>query len=339
MRASGSEGIEVIDPKLLGDLGRPVNQWREHNLMPVPTFQVSRIEVRRDRLDLTAERGAGGRWRLASPVQVPAKGAKIESALAALSSIRVVDDGKGFAADDVTDFKPYGLDKPEATVELTTAQPGDPLVLHVGKVVPGQPDKVYVRRGDQDDVALVDARFLAEIPRDTIAFRSQHVAEIDPAAVSEIRIEALKTTFDLARKGTAWELRSPRSERADSLLVQSFLNQVDALQTSEFLDPARVIQPTLDPPAMTIKIWQASRPGRDATKGANDSAAPPALSLNLGRHDVLKKTVYGQLQGDGVILALPGHVPRSPAQESARLPRPRDPLAQSGHGDPIDAGA
>ena len=43
VRPSGSEGIEVIDPKLLGDLDRPVNQWREQNLMPVPTFQVSRV--------------------------------------------------------------------------------------------------------------------------------------------------------------------------------------------------------------------------------------------------------------------------------------------------------
>jgi hypothetical protein len=305
VRPSGIEGIEVVDPKLLGALDRPLKDWREHSLMPVLSFQVSRLRVHRDHLDLVAERGGGGRWRLSSPVSVPANGARIESTLAALASVRVAQEGQGYVADDVTDLKPFGLDEPAATVELTTtASAGEPLVLHVGKPVPDHPDRVYVRRGDQDDVAAVDGKFLAEIPRDSIAYRSQHVADIDPAAVAEIWIEALQATFDLARDGAAWELKSPRPARADTYLVQSFLSQVFDLQTSEFLDPARVITPMLDPPAVTIKVWQAARDAR-AVKRSGDPSPPPALSLRLGRHDVLKKTIYGRLEGDDVILALP----------------------------------
>ena len=45
--------------------------------------------------NIQAQRGRGGRWRLTAPIVVPANGAKIESALAALSSIRVVEDGQG----------------------------------------------------------------------------------------------------------------------------------------------------------------------------------------------------------------------------------------------------
>jgi hypothetical protein len=306
VRPSGSEGIEVVDPMFLGALDRPLKDWREHSLMPVLTFQVSRLRVRRDQLDLVAERGGGGRWRLSSPVSVPANGARIESTLAALASVRVAPEGQGFVADDVTDFKSFGLDEPAATVELTTtASSGEPLVLHVGKPVPDHPDRVYVRRGDQDDVAAVDGKFLAEIPRDSIAYRSQNVADIEPAAVTEIRIEALEATFDLAREGAAWELKSPKPARADTYLVQSLLSQLDGLQTSEFLDPSRVIAPMLDPPAMTIKLWQAARGARDAAWKPGDPSQPPALSLRLGRHDVLKKTIYGRLEGDDVILALP----------------------------------
>ena len=137
----------------------------------------------------------------------------------------------------MTDFAPFGLDRPEATIELTSAsQPDSPIVLHVGKKVPDHPDRVYVRRGDQDDVVSVSDRFLVEIPRDSIAFRSQHVTDIDPAAVSEIAINALSTTFRLERQGTAWRLNSPQAGKADSYLVQSLVNQLDGLQTSEFLD-------------------------------------------------------------------------------------------------------
>ena len=278
--------------------------------MPVPTFQVASLAVHRDGLNIQAQRGRGGQWRLTAPIVVPANGAKVESALAALSSVRVVEGAKGFVADNVTDFAPYGLDKPEATIELTTpVQPDGPMVLQVGKRAPDNPDRVYVRRADQDDVALVDARFLSEIPKDSTAFRGQLVAEIEPAAVSEIQIEvkSLGTTFTLNPKGNAWELTSPRTEKADTYLVQSLLNQLSTLKTSEFLDPARVLRPELAPPVMTIKVWQRSANGRPKAAGtATDAPArPPALSLLIGRHDVLKKTVYGRLEGDDVILALP----------------------------------
>ena len=115
---------------------------------------------------------------------------------------------------------------------------------------PNNPDRVYVRRADQDDVVLVDARFLSEIPKDSTTFRAQLVTEIEPTAVSEIQIEvrSLGTTFTLNPKGNAWELTSPRTEKADTYLVQSLLNQLSTLKTSEFLDPARVLRPEAAPP-------------------------------------------------------------------------------------------
>jgi hypothetical protein len=310
VRAAGSGAIDVIDKKLVAGIDRTVPQWREYSLMPVATFQVASLAVHRGALKIQAQRGRGGQWRLTAPIVVPANGAKIESALAALSSVRVVEGAKGFVADNVTDFAPYGLDKPEATIELTTpAQPDGPLVLHVGKRAPNNPDRVYVRRADQDDVALVEARFLSEIPKDSTTFRAQLVTEIEPAAVSEIQIEvkSLGPTFTLNPRGNAWELTSPRTEKADTYLVQSLLNQLSTLKTSEFLDPARVLRPELAPPLMTLKVWQRAANGQPKAAGAatDGPARPPALSLLIGRHDVLKKTVYGRLEGDDVILALP----------------------------------
>jgi hypothetical protein len=142
-----------------------------------------------------------------------------------------------------------------------------------------------------------------------LAFRAQLVAEVEPAAVSEIQIQvnALGTTFTLNPKGNAWELTSPRTEKADTALVQSLLNQLSGLKTSEFLDPARVLRPELTPPLMTLKVWQKDASGRPKAAGAAAAAParPPALSLLIGRHDALKKTVYGRLEGDDIILALP----------------------------------
>ena len=103
--------------------------------------------------------------------------------LAALSSLRVADGAKGFAADDAKDFTPFGLSPPQATIELTTAQMKErPLVLHIGKPVPGKVDRVYARQGDQDDVVILSAQPLSELPQSALALRSQKVAELRPAS-------------------------------------------------------------------------------------------------------------------------------------------------------------
>ena len=101
---------------------------------------------------------------------------------------------------------------PAVTVELTTTRPSEgPLVLHVGKPVPDHPDRVYVRQGDQDDVVIVDAKALSEVPTSAVALRSQQVADIEPAAVTRIEIQARDDTFALARSQKGWELTAPRA--------------------------------------------------------------------------------------------------------------------------------
>jgi hypothetical protein len=308
-RAAGAPGIDIISNKLVAFLDRPMVEWREQNLVPIPSFQVTRLAIHRHGMDVRTERSASGRWRLTSPVRFPGNGPKIESALSALSAIRIVDGAKGFVADNVTDFGPYGLTEPEATIELSTPdQPDAPLVLHVGKKPPDHSDRVYVRRGDQDDVVMVSDRFLTEIPKDTVALRAQDVTDFIPAAVSQFEVKAGGNTFSLVRQRDGWALRSPQAEKADTALVHGLLTALDGLKTSEFLALSRVPRPELDPPLITIRVWQAGRSADSRANQGSTSTPPseaPALSLKIGRHDQLKKTVYGQIEGDSVILALP----------------------------------
>jgi hypothetical protein len=226
--------------------------------MGVPSFQVASVTIKRPDQVIRAERGKKGQWRLSKPIHAPANPAKVESLIAALSSLRVVDGDNGFVADNVTDFARFGLESP-VTIEMTTTRPGDlPLVLHIGKPVPEQPERIYVRQGDQDDVVIVDAKALAEVPSTAAALRSKNVADIEPAAVTEIRIETKIGTFAVSKRPHQWELTSPRTEKADTESVIALLNRIDALQASEFFEPSRIGDPQLDPALMTIKISEAA---------------------------------------------------------------------------------
>jgi hypothetical protein len=278
-------------------------------MMRVVSFQVASVVIKRPELTLRAERGPRERWKLTDPVLVPASSTKMENLLAALSSLRIMDGPKGFVADNVKDFAPFGLAEPAATVELTMMHDEratvpasvEPMVLHVGKPVPDRPERVYVRQGGQDDVVAVDARALTELPRTAIALRDQHVVDIEPAAVTEIQIQARDRLFALKKEPDGWVLTSPRAEKADALKVDALLHQIDAIQTSEFLEPNKVRAPELNPPVMTIKIWQRSPAGAGDTENTGELA----VNLHIGRHDRLLKTLFAQLDKDSVVLALP----------------------------------
>ena len=298
VRAGDGAGIEVVDKRALDVIDRPAVEWRETRPIPLSTFQIEGLAIHRPGLDIKAERGAGGRWRLTSPVRFPADDAKVEGALASLCSIRIKAAEGGFAADGVTDFAPFGLDQPAVTIELTPSSddPAGPLVLLVGSSPKNDPKRVYVRRSDQNEVALVDGGFLAEIPTALEAFRDRHVAEVVPPAVDRIEIKAPEGLFQIVRAREGWELKSPRPGKADPILVEALLGSIDALQTSEFLDAKHLADMGLDPPLTTLKLWQ---------RGPDGAAAEPAVDLNFGLHDVLKKTIYAQVPGDSVVLAVP----------------------------------
>ena len=306
VRPGGTDVIEVADAKLLNAVDIPAADWRDPVLMGVPTFQVAAVTIQRpgERL-IRAERGKRGQWTLSAPLVAPAQGAKIESLIAAMSSLRVVDGPNGFVADNVRDFAPYGLSPPAVTIELATARASEgPLVLQVGKPVPDRADRVYVRQGDQDDVVIVDAKALSEIPQTAIALRSQKVADLNPAAVTAIEIRTRAQTFALKKRSNDWELTAPRQEKADSIAAHLFLQRLESLQTSEFLEPTKVRRPDVDPPVITIKIWQSAL-SPSATKPSSDK---PALDLRIGRFDAATKSIFAQLANDDVILALPDNL-------------------------------
>ncbi len=293
VRPDHQEGFETVDAKLLAAVDLPLIDWREPVVMGVPTFDVARVSIKRRDQVITAERARRGRWRLTAPVKIPANPAKVESLLAALSALRVVRGADGYVADDVKDFAPYGLAPPAVTVELTTTRPGDPeRVLEVGKPVPGHDDRVYVRQADQDDVVVVEARALSEIPQNSIPLRRKQVVDIDPAAVTQIEVAGRTATFSMEKGSSDWQLTQPRKEKADAASIQSFLNKLDALETSEFRQPAQVRNSGLSPPLLTIKVWE---------KGSGD----PSAQLRIGQHDLLRKTIYAQLPGDQFVLTLP----------------------------------
>ncbi|SIN98679.1 protein of unknown function [Singulisphaera sp. GP187] len=306
VRPGGTTGIEVVDSRLIQGLDQPPMAWREKALFNLATFQVGGITVAGPGRNLNAER-IGGHWRLLQPFPALGDDRKMEEVLGELTSLRVANGDAGFVADNVTDLAHYGLDKDHGVrVELRpVASQLKPQVILIGKPVPDQDGKFYALQSGQDDVVAISGQGLSTLGVDPNAIRSTKVADFEPARASFIRIAALGRTFDMCRTDQGWSIVHPIHGPADHELVVTLLSKLDKLETSEFFSPSKISNPELSPAAISLQLWQLKRGERLPTKAVDEPTGDLKVNLNLGRHDVLRKSVYAQVAGDSTILALP----------------------------------
>ena len=153
-----------------------------------------------------------------APIDAPANGPKVESLLGALSSLRVAEPPKGYVADDVKDLARFGLAKP---ADHRRADRPSPTAARWSWTSASRSrtsrSASYVRQGGQDDVVMVEARALSEIPADATALRSQRGRRHRAGGRHRDRDPDLAATSSSSKKERGgWELTSPRKERADA---------------------------------------------------------------------------------------------------------------------------
>ncbi len=305
VRPGKDGGIEVVESRIFQGIDQPVVDWRDRSIFNLPTFQVLGFKVSVPGHSVQAERREK-RWQLTAPFSAPADDMKIEETLAELTSLKVIDGEKGFVADNARDLSVYGLDKDATKVELFSARgPAQPYVLLLGKTSPDDPNKRYALRADQDDVLLVDNKSLKDLGIDPYKFRGKRVAEFDPSLVDFLEIKAFGKVFTLSHTTGGWVLVKPERTVADADSIPALIMTLNTLQASEFLNSSQVPQPELDNPPTVVRVWQGKR-GKDLPKEPiTERKDPPTVTLKLGRHDILRKTVYGRVGDEPAILAIP----------------------------------
>ncbi len=305
VRPLGEKRIEVVDSRLLSQVELPPIDWREKTLFDVPSFYVARLTVTGPGRELTIQREEA-HWEILNPIQAPADDEKVEGIVAELSSLRVADGEKGFVADNAANLAPYGLDKPDMVVTLKQKAESRPdQVMLVGKEVPDKPDHRYAKRANQDDVVMIDAKGLLDLGKKPNAYRSLKIADVTPGKCSFMTFQLSGKTIKLSHGADGWEQLEPLRQKADATTVTNFLQRLSQLYTTEYLDPSQVNEPTLDPPVVAIKVWQFEGNEKPPATAPSEPTGAPRVNLRLGRIDAIRKSIYGQIEGDRSILALP----------------------------------
>jgi hypothetical protein len=306
VRPDGFDGVQVVEARLLEAVDLPATRWRDRALFRIPSFQAQTIAAERPDRKLVLER-EGEFWKVLEPYRALADDNRVEGVLAELGSLRVSDGDAGFIANDVRDFAPYGLDKPtlSITVGLKTETSASQTV-HLGKPASksNTGERWYARRGDQDDVVVIDPRLIKDLGINPAELHGKKVADVTPSKVSALRLVTDAGNVCVARRGRAWERIEPLVDKADSALVEDLLKRLSELEASLLFSPDAPVQPDLEKPWAAIEVWQ--EPLSSAGDGPGQTpSSPPRIKLLLGRRDGAKKTVFARNAGDPTIFALP----------------------------------
>jgi hypothetical protein len=210
-----------------------------------------------DGLDVTAGGKAlafakdGGDWKITRPVQVKGDFGSVEGLIGKLQNATM----KSIVADQpsAADLKKYGLDKPEATVNLAAGSAKATLI--VGGKAEG--NTVYARDVSKSMVVTLESALLDDLKKSSDDYRRKDLFEF--RAYNATRVEftrgAQTIVFERvkgAKEGDPdkWRRVSPNAADADRDKVDALLAKLANMRASAFVES--LTKTGLDKPALVV---------------------------------------------------------------------------------------
>ncbi len=230
----GGKQVFLIPAYLESSFAKSTFDLREKNVLAFERDKVDRVEVEAPGQSLAVAK-AGSDWQLEKPVQAPADYGTVESLVGRIQTAQM----KAIAAQQASDLKQYGLDKPEATVTLSAGSARASLAI-------GSKDangNHYAKDASRPLVFTVEAGLLEELKKpagglrnkDVFAFRPFNATEIETTRGPEVLAfeKARGAGKDAAEK---WRRVKPSVKDVDQAKVDDVLARLSNLRVQSFED-------------------------------------------------------------------------------------------------------
>jgi hypothetical protein len=195
----------------------------------------------------------GGDWKITKPVATRADFGAVEGLVGRLQTAQM----KSIVADEAApvDLKKYGLDKPEATVNLNAGSARATLLIG-GKAAD---NTVYARDASKPAVVTVESALIDDLKKGADDYRRKDLFEFRPFNATHIEIARNGQTVVLDRaKGQGdnapdkWRRVSPTAGDVDKDKMDSLLSKLSNMRASSFVEATA--KTGLDKPALTVTV-------------------------------------------------------------------------------------
>jgi hypothetical protein len=197
---------------------------------------------------------AAGEWKLARPIQAPADYGTVEGLIGRVQSAQM----KAITAPDATDLKPYGLDKPAASV--TFGLGSSRATLHIG----GKADAagtVYARDASRPMVFTVDSTLLDDVKKPADQLRRKDLFEFRAFNATSVQITRGTETlvFEKTRgqgkdAPEVWRQAKPAAKDVDAAAFDTFLTKLTNQRAQSFVEPGSKTKTGLEAPVLVVTV-------------------------------------------------------------------------------------
>lgn len=295
-----------VNERELRKILRPVKEFRDLKLGSIPLDQLEKLVVAAGSKKLVLEKTKKGDWKISSGTAASKdKDQKADSAQVG----RFLDDLQAFTVLGYSFPKggqlgPYGLEQPEATLSMTSAD-GRTEVLELGAL---SGEYRHLRRKGEAAVLLLHKEIAERFLPDPLFFRDRQVMSFDQIDLKKIVLKSASITEELTKKEGTWTLTKPFVLKADSDQVDTIIRTASALKATKFVGrkvlpehgfggaEARTLRFYVEPD----KDLDAKIPGKEKPK----KKTPVWHVLLLGKDLVVGKGCYGRLGDKNEVFVL-----------------------------------
>jgi hypothetical protein len=233
-------------------LNRTTFDLREKNVLKFDREKVDGLDVTAGSKTLAVAKD-GGEWKITRPVQTRADFGSVEGLVGRLQSVQM----KSMVTENAApaDLKKYGLDKPEATVNLNAGSARATLLVG-GKAAD---NTVYARDASKQAVVTVESALLDDLKKSADDYRRKDIFEFRPFNANRIEMTRNGQTVVLERvKGTGenapdtWKRVSPTAADVDREKSDSLLSKLSNIRAASFVETTA--KTGLDKPALTVTV-------------------------------------------------------------------------------------
>ena len=269
---------------------------RDKAALKVDREKVDSMEITIPERTLRVQK-ANGEWQMTQPAATRADFGAIDGLVSKLTGAQM----KAITAAEAADLKPYGLDKPVATVRVGAGSAQ--ATLAIGG--PAAEGTVYAKDLSRPAVFTIEASLLDEVKKEPSEYRQKDLFDVRAFNATRVEVtragqtvafEKTKTKDQAGKEEEKWRKVLPSTGDADGPNVEALISAAAAARATGFVE--NTAKTGLEKPELTIAI--TSDAGKDdrvtfARSGsdgyASRAGSPGAAKIETATIDSIVKAL------------------------------------------------
>lgn len=270
-----------------GAAERELQQERASKLLQISPDSVDQVTIFHEGDSVLVYQRQPDGWRITYPVNTGADQKKINTNLDAY-----LDAKKDRTiAEELTNLQPYGLDHPQAKIDITYSDTGKAALL-IGDENPTG-SSVFVKRGSKPPIYTSGKKLLTEGNKGLFDLRDRSILHFNQNAITRIVINQQGGhEIQMSKFGKDWRLHNP-AVPGNSSEIRTMLSRLSSGSVIEIAEeqPNNLSEFGLDTPQATVSLFS-----NDSTKAAvlaiGKSVNPENKQPNYYARDLSRPQVF-----------------------------------------------